>query len=171
VNTLIVLRLIHIVVGAFWVGAIVFVAWFLLPALRAAGPAGGAVMRQVMQVRHLHVYMVAATWLTLLSGAALAYRDAGPLGFGWFTLGAGRVYGVGALLGLIATVIGLSVNAPTATRLAVLAARLERTGLPPSQEDQAQRERLQERLGRAASLVAVLMLLAVSAMAVARYVA
>ena len=169
-TTLIVLRLIHIVVGGFWVGAIAFVAWFLLPALRAAGPAGGAVMRQVMQVRHLHVYMVAATWLTLLSGAALTYRDAGPLGFGWFTLGAGRVYGIGALLGLIATVIGLSVNAPTATRLAALAGRLEQVS-PPSREDQAERERLQERLGRAASLVAILMLLALAAMAVARYVA
>jgi hypothetical protein len=69
---LIVLRLIHIVVGAFWVGSLVFIAAFLIPAVRATGPAGGPVMRHLTQVLHLHWYMVTSTWLTLLSGAALA---------------------------------------------------------------------------------------------------
>jgi hypothetical protein len=65
----------------------------------------------------------------------------------------------------------MSVNAPTAARLAALAGRLEGAGGPPSQEDQAQRERLQDRLGQAARLTAVLTLLAIAAMAVARYMA
>ena len=39
-----VLRIAHIVTGAFWVGTVIFLAAFLLPSLRAAGPAAGPVM-------------------------------------------------------------------------------------------------------------------------------
>ena len=35
------LRVLHIVGGVFWVGTAVFIAAFLGPSLRAAGPAGG----------------------------------------------------------------------------------------------------------------------------------
>ena len=71
------LRLIHIVVGVFWVGSVIFVAAFLAPAVRAAGPGGGAVMNQLMQNLKLHLYMVAATWLTLLSGCYAAGSSGG----------------------------------------------------------------------------------------------
>jgi hypothetical protein len=166
---LIVLRLIHLVVGAFWVGSLVFIAAFLIPAVRATGPAGGAVMRHLTQVLHLHRYMVTSTWLTLLSGAALAWRDAGTLGFRWFAEGSGRFYGAGAVLAIIATVIGFTVNAPTAQRLGEVAAAGQSEGRPPSPEELAQIQYLQARLGRAARLVASLLVLAAAAMAVARY--
>ena len=166
---LIVLRLIHIVAGAFWVGALVFIAAFLIPAIRATGPAGGAVLRHVTQVLHLHRYVVTSTWLTLLSGAGLAWRDAGSLGFRWFAEGSGRFYGAGAVLAIIATVIGFTVNAPTAQRLGALSAAGPSAGRPPSQEELAQIQDLQARLGRAARLVALLLVLAAAAMAVARY--
>ncbi len=168
-TTLVGLRVIHIVVGAFWMGALVFIAGFVLPSVRAAGPAGGAVMQQLIQHRHLHRYMVAASWLTLLSGGALAWRDAGSLGFGWFAQGAGRMFGVGALFAIAAMVVGLTVNAPTAQRIAALSARAQHAGASPSPEDQAQLQRLQARIARAGSVNAILLLLAVAAMAVARY--
>ena len=39
-----ILRLLHILSGAFWYGTVIFAARFLMPALRAAGPgAAGAV--------------------------------------------------------------------------------------------------------------------------------
>ena len=82
-TSIIVLRLIHIIVGVFWVGSLIFVAAFLLPAVRASGPAGGAVMGQLMQNLKLHRYMVASTWLTILSGVGLAWLVAGELGFRW----------------------------------------------------------------------------------------
>ena len=45
---LIVLRLLHIVLGVFWVGAVVFIAFLLFPSVRESGPAGGAVMQRLM---------------------------------------------------------------------------------------------------------------------------
>src|SRR5512132_1177730 len=44
------LRFTHIVVGVFWVGTIVFVAFYLLPTMRAVGPAAGPVMQELTQV-------------------------------------------------------------------------------------------------------------------------
>ena len=35
-----VLRILHIAVGVFWVGSVVFLSAFLTPSIRAAGPAG-----------------------------------------------------------------------------------------------------------------------------------
>jgi hypothetical protein len=43
------LRLFHIVAGAFWVGAAVFGAFFVMPAARAAGPEGGRFAGNLMK--------------------------------------------------------------------------------------------------------------------------
>ena len=45
----IVLRLIHVVAGALWVGMVTFVTYFLQPALQEAGPEGGKVMAAVQR--------------------------------------------------------------------------------------------------------------------------
>jgi len=168
-NSFTALRLIHIVVGAFWVGTLVFVAAFLMPAVRAAGAAGGAVMRQVMQGRHLHAFMIAASWLTILSGAVMAWWDSGTLGLRWFAQGSGLIFGIGAALALAATAVGMTVNAPTARRLAELSGALQNAGRPPSQQESERLGQLQARLARAAGTVAVLLLLTTAAMAVAQY--
>ena len=44
------LRLIHIVIGVFWVGTAVFVATILIPATRAVGPSAGVLMRELMDI-------------------------------------------------------------------------------------------------------------------------
>lgn len=165
----IVLRLVHILTGVFWVGALVFIAGFLMPAVRATGPAGGAVMGQVMQVRKLHRYMTSAGLLNILSGFCMVYVLAGSLGFQWFTIGMGRAIGIGALLTLVATVFGLVVNAPTAQRVAKLAASFQSAGRAPTPDEASQMQALQQRLSRAAIAVTIMLVLAAACMAVARY--
>ena len=49
------LRVVHVLAGAFWVGAVTFIAAFLVPAVTALGPVGGQVMEQVIQVRKASV--------------------------------------------------------------------------------------------------------------------
>ena len=163
------LRLVHILAGIFWVGSLLFIAGFLMPAVRRAGPAGGAVMGHIVQVRKLHQFMMSATLLTILSGFGLVYVVAGPLGFRWFTVGMGRAIGVGALLTLVATVIGVAVNAPTAQRIAKLAAASQGPGRSPTPDEASQMQALQGRLARAAVAVTTLLVLAAACMAVARY--
>jgi uncharacterized membrane protein len=163
------LRLIHIVGGVFWVGGALFLAAFLIPAVRAAGPAGAPVMSQVVQVRRLPEYMMAAAILTVLAGLALYWRNsAGFLG-AWSHTGPGIVFSIGALLGLVGLGVGMSVLAPTGRRLGVLATAAQTRGGLPSPDQAAETERLHLRLANASNWVAVLLVLATAAMAIARY--
>jgi hypothetical protein len=166
-----VLRIAHIVTGAFWVGTVVFLAAFLLPSLRAAGPAAGPVMYQVGEVRRMPLWLLGAGALTVLSGIALYWRDsAGFTSTAWLASGEGRVFGLGGALAVVGLILGIGVISPAAKQLGMVTARLQSAGRPPTPEEIATIERSQRKVARASGLGAGLLLLATVAMAVARYV-
>ena len=68
---MVVLRLIHIVGGVLWVGAVALMTSFVVPAVRSAGAQGGRVMQELMQRRRLPFYMNVVAGLTMLSGLVL----------------------------------------------------------------------------------------------------
>lgn len=168
--TLYVLRVLHVVIGAFWVGAVVFIAVFLVPSIRAAGPAGGAVMQQLMYVRRLALWLMAAAILTVLSGLTLYGFDSAGFQSAWLGSGPGRAFGLGGVLAIGAVIVGMTVNSPTARRLAELTARIQAAGRPATPDELAAIQGFQARLGRGSLWTAVLLVLATTAMAVARYV-
>jgi len=170
-GVLLLIRLIHIVVGVFWVGAVVFIAFFLVPSLRGAGPAGGAIMQQLTQQRRMHVWLTASGGITILAGLLLYWHDSG--GFSsvqWMRSGSGITFGLGAVLAIAGTGVGTAVNAPAARELGVIMARGQVAGAPLIAADLATAQRLQARLAIGAQASAVLLLLAAAAMSVARYV-
>ena len=164
-----ILRFIHIVVGVCWVGAVVFIAAFLLPTIKAVGPAGGAVMQDLTLVRRLPAFLTAGVLLTTLSGLALFYSDSMGFTGAWMASGPGKTFSFGAALGIITAIMGLTINAPTAKRIGALSAAVRASGGPPSAEQAAELQRLQGRLAGAMRIAAVLLLLATAAMSVARY--
>lgn len=165
------LRILHIVLGVFWVGSVLFMSAFLTPSIRAAGPAGGAVMQQLLGVRGLARWLMAAAVLTLLSGLGLYWHDsAGFRSAAWLASGPGKVFGLGGALGFVAAIAGMAIGAPAARRLGELSARLQAAGRPPTPDEQATLAGLQNRLGRMSTVTSVLLLLATLMMAVARYV-
>jgi uncharacterized membrane protein len=170
IGTLLFLRLVHIVLGVFWVGAVVFIALFLMPSVRAAGPAGGAVMQQIIQTRRLGVWLMAAGVLTVLSGIGLYWHDsAGFTSTAWLGSRQGRVFGLGGILAISAMIVGMAVSSPTGRKLGEMGAQVQASGRPPTPDQAATIQRLQERLGRSTMAVATLLVLAAAAMAVARY--
>lgn len=169
-GTLHLLRLIHIVSGVLWVGGVIFVMVFLMPTIRALGPAGGAVMQQMAQVRKLPVFMMSVAILTVLSGIGLYWRDSGGFSGPWMDSGSGRVFGLGGLLAILAVVIGMTIVSPSAKRMGALAGAMQAGGSAPNAEQVAEMQAIQARMGRFSLIVAVLLLLATAAMAVARYV-
>lgn len=163
-------RFIHVLAGVTWAGALIFVGWFVLPAVRGAGPAGGAVMQQLVRVQRLPAHLITLMALTLLSGFSLFYLDIVAFGAAWVHTGPGRTFSLGAAFAILAALFGMFVNAPAAKRMGVLGAAIAATGAPPSQEQAAELGRLQVRLTTAARVITVLILLAVTCMAVARYI-
>src|SRR4051795_342667 len=95
--TLPLLRIVHVLAGAVWVGAVVFLSVFLIPSIRAVGPAGAPVMEQLGRVRRVPLWMMGATFLTLLSGFTLYWRVSGGFNSAWMASGPGRVFGLGGL--------------------------------------------------------------------------
>jgi putative copper export protein len=157
---LIVLRLLHVAVGAFWVGSVLFVAIFLGPSVRAAGPAGGEVMRRLMERRFSPVIVIAAA-VTVLSGLRLYWRMSSGLDPVWIGTPMGLCYTVGAISALIAFGIGLTVTLPAARRLGILMQTMQ----GPSPELAA----LSKRMAFGARWAAMLLAIALVLMAVARY--
>jgi uncharacterized membrane protein len=165
---LIVLRIVHIVGGVFWAGAILFVVHFLEPAVRDAGPDGARVMQALQKRRYLDVVPAVAA-LTVLSGFLLYWRT-----FGRFFPGAGAsateiALGLGALAALVGLVIGVTRLRPAALRLGALGVEL--AGAAPDRRSALEEEmgRVRLRLRRSGRAVAHLLGVAIVAMAVARY--
>jgi uncharacterized membrane protein len=169
-SLVIALRLIHIVVGVCWVGAVVFIAAFLLPTMKAVGPAAGPVMGHLTQVKKLPMYLMAGVILTVLSGIALFWNDSVGFSSEWMHSGPGRTFSLGGVLGIVVGIMGMTINSPTAKKMGKLGEAIRASGGVPSAEQAAELARLQNRLAGAMRVAAVLLLIAAGAMAVARYV-
>lgn len=163
-------RFIHVVTGVLWAGALIFIAWILLPAIRATGPSGGALMQQLVRVQRVPVYLMLLAILAILSGLSLFWLDARAFGEAWMHTGPGRTFSAGGALAILAAILGMAVNTPAAKKMGALIGSIQASGAPPSPEQGAEIERLQHRLFRATRAAAVLILLAVICMGVARYI-
>lgn len=164
-----VLRFVHIVGGVFWVGAVFLMVGFIFPTVRATGPQGGRFMQELMQRRRLSVYMNAAAGLTMLSGFILYGRLIAATDGAWAGTRTGMALGIGGLATVIAAIIGGSIIGRGGQRLGKLGEAIQASGGPPSPEQAAEMSRLQARMGGAMRVVAGLLLVAVTSMAIARY--
>ena len=165
---LLVLRLVHVLGGIFWVGSALFMAIFLFPALASAGPAAGQVMG-AMQRRRIFVVLPVVAVLTVLSGVRLMQLTSNGFSAAYFNSPSGRVFAWGGTFAIAAFLIGMLIARPTGLKLARLSA------LPPSDDTAEQQHRNAER-ARLQRLVMVfgvvnlaLLLAAAAAMATARY--
>lgn len=165
---LVLLRVVHVVGGVFWAGAVLFVVHFLEPAVRDAGPDGARVMQALQKRRYLDVMPVVAS-LTLVSGFWLYWRTFGRVHPGPGASGAELWLGVGGLASLVAFVIGMAVMRPSSVRVGRLAAELAQA--PPERKEAVAAElaRVRGRLRVAGRWMAALLGIAILCMAVGRY--
>jgi putative copper export protein len=159
-------RVIHVVLGVFWAGAMFFFVLFLEPSLRALGPEGGKVMQALQQRRFLGTMLTVGA-LTLLTGLVVFWRFTAGFSGGMMRSAYAHSLLLGAAAGAVTLGIGLFVTRPTVGRIGAIAASGQ--GSPPSPGEMAELERLRARLRVAARSAAALLLLSVIAMAGARY--
>jgi uncharacterized membrane protein len=163
------LRLIHIVSGVFWAGAVFLMVGFIFPSVRDAGPGAAPFMQQV-QRRRLPVFMNAAAGLTMLSGLILYGRAIAMTDGAWARTNSAMLFGIGGLATIIAAIIGGAFVSRSGVRLGKLGEAIQATGRPPSAEQAAEMAALQVKMGKAMRIVAALLLIAVITMATARYI-
>ena len=157
------LRAIHVVGGVLWVGGLMIVTFFLLPASRQLGPAAQPVLQDIIGRRKLPVYLMSVAIATTLAGLLLMARNISLTGGAWARSPMGIGISIGATTAILALIVGMSVTAPAAKRL----------GGPPkpgaSPLSDAERAVLMRRTAIGGRAVLVLLAISALTMATARY--
>jgi len=166
---LIFLRLIHIVCAIVWGGGVIYLALFIVPAVKALGPDGGKFMQQLSRTNRMPLIMTLAGTLTVLGGILLIERLSGGFSAAWFGTPHGIVISTGGSLAIIAYLIGMFVNRPTVERIAAIGKAAADKGGPPSPEQMQELQKLRTRLFSAVNYTAWLVLGAAISMSIARY--
>lgn len=157
---LLTMRVLHIVLGVFWAGTLIFNAIFLVPAIRDAGPEGAKVVAGLMRRRFLDV-MPAVAALAIASGLWLYWFDSAGFQPSFMRSSMGRTLGIGAAAAIAAFVLGVGILRPAMLKAAALSQN-------PAQLPAAQALRM--RAAAVGRIIAVLLAVAAAAMAMARYV-
>lgn len=164
------LRLIHIIGGIFWVGTAMLIAWFLGPAQRATGIAGLTFFEELMVNRKLQVYLPVSMGAAILSGIAMYIRFIVITHGEWASSPTAKVLGFGAICGIVAGGIGASVGRRTGERMVAIAQDIRRAGGAPTDAQRAELSELGNKAAPKMRIVAALLVIAVAAMASARYI-
>jgi len=165
----IVLRIVHIFSGIFWVGFGLFNFFYFQPAIRATGAEGMAVMQHLNQKTNLMPTVYLAATLTFLSGLGLFW----PLAVSMpSTLHSsyGIVISVGSLSGIIAWLHAIFLVRKIISKIQVLGGQIQSQEGPPTPDQQSEMDALASRLNRAGKMVIVFMVIAVFGMSIAQYV-
>ena len=168
--TMIVLRLFHIFSGVLWVGGVALLAWFIIPAVEGTGPAGGGVMKFLLVKTKFGPYFPALAGLTVLSGIFMYWWDASRSNGAFYSSPMGITLGIGGLSGVIAMILGGAVVGRASAGMARVFRAIDAQGGPPTAEQTTELMTLRAKVQWAATIVLPLLLLAVIAMSIARYV-
>ena len=164
-NTLIiVLRLIHIIGGVFWVGTALLFYFFITPSIRASAETGQKFVGYLMKTHLGEVHGLSAI-LTVLAGAGLYWIDSGGFTSGWMTSGPGLGFGIGGIFGFLGVISGI-LNALPLRTFAETAAQIQGS---PTPEQMKKIQAAQKKIGVMGRIDIVILMLALIFMATARY--
>lgn len=163
------LRVVHVGSAMVWFGGAIIGGFFLGPTAEALGKAGQPFMDHLVNRRRMGMFFPIVAALTVLSGAALYWRDSGGLQAAWIGSPSGLTFTIGGVAAIASFVGGLALVGPSvAVQTAVQNELAASNGVPT----ESQRERLEraDRLMRLATRVDLpLILIAGLTMAVGRY--
>ncbi|HEX7981378.1 MAG TPA: hypothetical protein VF461_22400 [Gemmatimonadaceae bacterium] len=157
------LRAIHIGVGAFWIGGVLLVTFYLLPAAQATGIGGGQLLQEIMLRRRAPAHLIWAGWVTILAGVGLYMRNMATSHGAWARSPMGIGMSIGALAAFLGLMIQMIVAGPAARRMALAGAP---DGAPLSD---AERAGIARRLRIGTLTATLLLLISLVTMATARY--
>lgn len=167
IYVILILRILHIAGGIMWVGSATLYLFLLVPAARSAQSAGQKFLQTLGPKFGAMMGMV--TTITVLSGALLYARfAAGGLSFIWNT-GIGLAFTVGAVAALGSYAMGVGYFGRMQAKIEKLGVEMESVQGAPNPAQVMEMNRLQSNLMKAYKFDFVLLIVAMLAMAVARY--
>jgi len=162
---LLVLRLLHIGAGAFWVGSTLSLAFFIKPALKEKGDTGQKFIDYLITKKRFGTDSAGAGGMAGIAGILLYWRDSQGLTSAWMRSSTGIGFAIGAVLGLIAFIFGVL----TDRQLKAMAELRAQFGDMPSEKQTSQLQLLDKRVSTNLNICAITLTLSVWVMAVSRY--
>ena len=165
---LLLLRLIHILGGIFWLGSALFTSLFLVPALATSGANAGQIFA-ALQRRRLFTALPIVAVLTIASGLRLMWIASVGFTPSYFASASGRAFASSGTAAIVAFLLSLLVARPASVRATRLGGALasapeeKRAGLA------MEVAKLRRRGGVTSMVVVTLLVLGAAGMAVARY--
>lgn len=166
---LLAMRLLHVASGVFWAGSVFFLNSLLGPSIAAAGPDGLKVMGELRKRKYFEK-MIGAAVTTVLSGFVLVWIDSAGFQAAWFSTKFGMGISTGMLAAILALGFGVFFSRPAMEELSSLGPQMAQAGSEEARAAIAARMgAARGRLVKFGALSAGLLMVAVLAMAVARY--
>jgi uncharacterized membrane protein len=168
---MIVFRILHILAGAIWFGALTVLVFFIQPSGASLGPTAGPFVQELLARRRLPSFVLSMGALTVVAGLFLYWKDWHDYGSfsAWIGSDFGLVITVGAVAAVAALAIGGSVVKPTLARALTLGAELAAEAGPPPEDRATELRRLQMRVRTFTRIVLALLTVAILTMSTARY--
>ncbi len=163
---LVVLRILHIGAGVFWVGSTLLLAVVINPAMKEAGGLGQKFVDYLITKKRFGTESAGAGGMAGIAGLLLYWRDSGGLTSPWMKSSVGISFTAGAVLGLIAFIFGIL----TDRKLKAMAQLREQSESAPSDEQAAQLQLLGKQQTTYLNICAATLVLSLWIMAVARYI-
>ncbi len=165
---MVILRIIHVFAGIFWIGVLWYNVLFLSPRVKTLGQDRGRIM-QTIAAPPFPQYITGAALATALSGILMFWYTSAGFDRAWLATSNGIVLAIGALLGLYVVVEGFIVVRPAGLRMAELGRQAASAGGPPNPVVMREMEKLSSTIERASARYAYLTALAVVGMVAFRY--
>jgi uncharacterized membrane protein len=162
---LLLLRILHIGAGVYWVGSTLLLAFVINPALKATGGSGQKFIDYLITKKRFGTESAGAGGMAGLAGILLYWQDSQGFTSAWMGSSAGIGFAVGGVLGLIAFIFGIL----TDRRLKAMAGLREQIEGAPSDEKTAQLQELEKQKSTYLNICAITLVLSLWIMAVARY--
>ena len=106
---LLILRLLHVLGGIFWVGGALVMAFFITPTIMATAEAGQKFMERLLTQTKFSRAMTIAALSTIIAGFILYWIDSAGFTSDWMMAGPGIGFGIGAFFALIGFGAGMMI--------------------------------------------------------------
>lgn len=164
---MIIMRLFHVVSGAFWVGWGVYMLLFMLPVVQELGQEGGKVMSALLRVTPWAMAMPTVAGLTMLSGILMYGKVSDGFNADWMKLTSSIVLSIGAVAGIAGGLHGGATVGRASSRMKVLITEMGSN--PPNAEQAAELAKLRPYIAQHARISTIIVVFALACMATFRY--
>ena len=161
----VILRLLHIVSGAFWFGSSMMMSFFISPTVAATADAGQRFMAYLVKQGRVVTVISVLAGITVVAGAGLYWIDSAGFSSAWTWSSTGLVFGLGGILGLIGFIFGMQIG----TNINKIVKTGSEIQGKPTAEQMGLIQAAQKRLKVVGPISAYALILAVICMSVARY--